>query len=184
MKLSNCIIFIYSDLFRYHGEISFSRFIKEFFFNTGFKTTFFYRLAKCEIKVISFFAKIFLYRCRIKYGIHISHKVDCGYGLYFGHGMNVVINPNTKIGNNVNFSQFTTVGSHDKSGAMIGDNVYIGPNVSIVGPKRVGSNSVIGASTVVTKDVESNTIFAGNPGHYKKHIEHNFYVNNRWCIKG
>ena len=46
---------------------------------------------------------------------------------------------------------------------VIGDKVDIGANACILGPIKIGSNSVIGAGSVVITDVESNSIYAGVP---------------------
>ena len=43
---------------------------------------------------------------------------------------------------------------------MIGDNLSIGGDAVIIGPVKIGSNSVVGANTVVTRDVpEKSTVF-------------------------
>lgn len=44
----------------------------------------------------------------------------------------------------------------------IGNNVRIGSNVTIL-PVTIGDNVVIGAGSVVTKDIPSNTVVKGNP---------------------
>lgn len=46
---------------------------------------------------------------------------------------------------------------------VIEDNVFIGTGVVILKGVRVGKNSVIGAGSVVTKNVPANAIVAGNP---------------------
>ena len=93
------------------------------------------------------------YHLSIKYGIQIPRDTKIGYGLYIGHGVSIVVNPKTVIGNNVNISQCTTIGSNKGTPATIGDNVYIGPGVCIVEDVHIGCNSLIGAGAVVVNDV-------------------------------
>jgi len=45
----------------------------------------------------------------------------------------------------------------------IADNVWIGMNAVILKGVTIGENSVVAAGSVVTKNVEANTIVAGNP---------------------
>lgn len=45
----------------------------------------------------------------------------------------------------------------------IGDNVWICGNVTIVGGVHIGSNTIIGAGSVVTRDIPDGVIAAGNP---------------------
>lgn len=52
----------------------------------------------------------------------------------------------------------------------LGDNVWIGGGASILPGVTIGDNCVIGAGSVVTKDVESNTIVAGNPARFIRSI--------------
>lgn len=46
---------------------------------------------------------------------------------------------------------------------IVEDNVFIGMNALILPGVRIGTNSIVGAGSVVTKDVEANTVVAGNP---------------------
>ena len=43
------------------------------------------------------------------------------------------------------------------------DNCFIGISATILADVKIGPNSIVGASSVVTKDVPPGTIFAGNP---------------------
>lgn len=96
--------------------------------------------------------------------IQLPPSTKVGYGLYLGeHDMCMVINSKTIIGNNVNLSQFINIGSNHMTPAIIGDNVYIGPHVSIVENVKIGNNSSIGAGAVVVKDVPPNATVAGVP---------------------
>lgn len=45
----------------------------------------------------------------------------------------------------------------------IGDNVWIGGSVTILPGVSIGSNTTIGAGSVVTKDIPDNVVAAGNP---------------------
>ena len=46
---------------------------------------------------------------------------------------------------------------------MIGKNVWIGAGATVLPGVTVGDNAVIGAGSVVTKNVEADTVVAGNP---------------------
>lgn len=45
----------------------------------------------------------------------------------------------------------------------IGDNVWLGGNVVVTPGVTIGENSVIGAGSVVVKDIPANVVAAGNP---------------------
>lgn len=52
---------------------------------------------------------------------------------------------------------------------IVGDNVNIGANSTILCGIRIGTGSTIGAGSVVTKDVPHNCLVYGNPAKVKKH---------------
>ena len=53
---------------------------------------------------------------------------------------------------------------------IVGDNVRIGSNVTLL-PVNIGNNAIIGAGSVVTKDVPPNCVVAGNPAKVIKKME-------------
>lgn len=55
----------------------------------------------------------------------------------------------------------------------IGDDVWIGGGVIILPGVTIGNNVTIGAGSVVTKDVPSNVVVAGNPAKVIKHLKEN-----------
>ena len=55
--------------------------------------------------------------------------------------------------------------------AVIGNDVWIGSNSTILGGVRIGDGAVIGAGAVVTKDVPPYSIVAGNPARVVKSLE-------------
>ena len=65
------------------------------------------------------------------------------------------------IGSNVNIGAGVITCNYDgvnKSTTTIGDNSFVGSNVSLVAPLKIGSNALIGAGSVITKDVSNNTL--------------------------
>ena len=67
---------------------------------------------------------------------------------------------------------------------ILEDNVWIGDSAIICKGVRIGKNSIIGAGSVVTKNVEPNSIYAGNPAKFVKKLDEqeiiprkNFYSN-------
>ena len=53
---------------------------------------------------------------------------------------------------------------------IIGKNVWIGFNATIMRGVTIGDNSIVAAGSVVVSNVEANTIVAGNPAHLVKNI--------------
>ena len=46
---------------------------------------------------------------------------------------------------------------------IIGNNVFLGANAVVLAGVNIGDGAIIGAGSVVTKDVDMNTVVAGNP---------------------
>lgn len=64
----------------------------------------------------------------------------------------------------------------------IEDNVWIGANVTVCPGVTVGKNSVIGAGSVVTRDIPADTVAAGNPCRLLREIserDRRFYFRDR-----
>jgi acetyltransferase-like isoleucine patch superfamily enzyme len=52
----------------------------------------------------------------------------------------------------------------------IGNRVSIGTSATILGGITIGDNAIVGAGSVVTKDVPENAIVAGNPARIKRYL--------------
>ena len=64
----------------------------------------------------------------------------------------------------------------------IGDNVWMGGNAVVLPGVHIGNNVVIGAGSVVTKDIPDNVIAAGNPCRVIREIteaDRKFYFKDR-----
>ena len=57
-----------------------------------------------------------------------------------------------------------------KGPVSIGSNVWIGENVVILPGVRIGNNCIIGAGSIVTKNIDDNSLAVGNPARVIKHI--------------
>jgi len=90
---------------------------------------------------------------------------------------NSIINEDVKLGKNVKIYSFVNLygcelGDDTKVGTFveIQKNSRIGSNATILGGVKIEDNAIIGAGSVVTKDIPSNTIFAGNPARLIRNI--------------
>ena len=67
----------------------------------------------------------------------------------------------SKIGKNVNIGAGTITCNYDgvnKNKTKISDNVFIGSNASLVAPVKIEKNSIVGAGSVITKNVKKNSL--------------------------
>ncbi len=181
-KTGKPLEYIKSDLGRYIGQenTNFKNILKFYIKSISFRFSFWLRLCQSKNKIVKIIAIFNHRRLSRKYMLDIPRNTTIGYGLYLGHGGCIVVNPTATIGDNVNLSQFTTIGSNYGNAATIGNNVYIGPSVCIVENVIIGDESKIGAGSVVTKNVEANSVYVGAPAKKVKDIEINDAVNRRF----
>lgn len=100
----------------------------------------------------------------------ISAQSNIGKNIKFWHRgvgctvhYNVVIGKNCKIFPNVMIGSKFAKGIPDEQVPVIGDNVFIGTGAVIIGNIHIGSNVIIGANSVVTMDIPSNSYAVGSP---------------------
>ncbi len=181
MTFKECIYLIKTDLHRYGGNK------KHLIITPGCRYMFFFRLLNyaCSHRIfypITLMLKIKLMLMQRHYGIQIPHTTKIGKGFYIGHYGDIVVNGSVTIGDNVNISQGVTIGQANRGAkkgvATIGNKVYIGPGVKIVGKITIGNNVAIGANAVVTKDVPDDACIAGIPAKIISMDGSEGYVNN------
>lgn len=178
-KKIDVIKYIKSDVYRYYGKTFFVSILGHYLRDPLIRFHVAFRMKQGD-GVIKLFGSILWKLNRTKRTIQLLPETKVGYGLYIGHGGPVVVNPTAVIGNNVNLSQFTTIGSNHNKAAVIGDNTYIGPSVCIVEDVVIGKNVTIGAGSVITKNIPDDATACGN---YAKVINYNNpgrYIKNRW----
>jgi len=54
---------------------------------------------------------------------------------------------------------------------IIGDNVFLGANSVVLPGVIIGNNVIVGAGAIVTKNLDDNGVYAGNPARYMCSIE-------------
>ena len=110
---------------------------------------------------------------RVAYGknVHIGNNFYANFNLVLVDDIEIFIGNNVMIAPNVTL----TVTGHPvhptlrKNGEQfslpikIEDDVWIGSNVVILPGVTIGRNSVIGAGSIVTKDIPENVVAVGNP---------------------
>ncbi|WP_116790687.1 serine O-acetyltransferase [Flavobacterium psychrotrophum] len=130
-----------------------------------------YWVTSSKMRKLLFFP-VFLFNKYIVHwilGVEIGWRTKIGKNCRIFHGVGLVINSDTIIGENCTFRQGVTIGNKlDKNGIdsaspVIGNNVEFGANACAIGGIKIGNNVVIGAGCIVVKDVPDNSIAVGNP---------------------
>ena len=101
-------------------------------------------------------------------GVEIHPGAKIGRGVFIDHGMGVVIGETSEIGNRCLLYQGVTLGGTGKESGKrhptLEDNVVVGAGAKVLGGITVGTNTRIGAGSVVVKNVEANSTVVGIPG--------------------
>lgn len=75
-----------------------------------------------------------------------------------------------RIGENFSCIHCTTLGKKGDKRPVIGNNVSLGCNVTIIGGVHIGDNVVVGAGSVVIKNIPDGCVVAGNPARIIRRI--------------
>ncbi|WP_027381663.1 sugar O-acetyltransferase [Chryseobacterium daeguense] len=104
------------------------------------------------------------------YANHNLVVLDCAKVIF---GDNVFIGPNCSFytaGHPLDVKQ-RNEGLEYAHPVKVGDNVWFGGNVVVLPGVTIGNNTVIGAGSIVTKDIPDNTVAVGNPCKVVKNID-------------
>ena len=96
--------------------------------------------------------------------LHHGSVVSCNTSI----GKCSFINKNSVIGHDVIIGDFCVISPSVTIGGFtqIGSNCYIGSGAIIRNGIKIGENSIIGMGSVVLKDIEPNSVVAGNPAKF------------------
>ena len=113
-----------------------------------------------------------------------GYNIEIGYNFYANHNLILLDCAKVTFGDNVfiapNCSFYTACHPLDVEKRndgleyalpiTVGNNVWIGGNVTVLAGVTIGDNSVIGAGSVVTKNIPENVVAVGNPCRVIKEI--------------
>ncbi|MBK7343585.1 MAG: N-acetyltransferase [Saprospiraceae bacterium] len=107
--------------------------------------------------------------CKISSHTFICEGVRIGDGVFVGHNVSF-INDLFPRAVNADGSQQTDADWHVVT-TEIGDRVSIGTSATILGGIKIGEGALIGAGSVVTKDIPPKAVVVGNPGRIIRYLE-------------
>jgi UDP-2-acetamido-3-amino-2,3-dideoxy-glucuronate N-acetyltransferase len=109
--------------------------------------------------------------CFIENEVKIGNNVTIKCGVYLWDG--ITIEDNVQIGPNVTFINDKYPRAKkpfELQRTTIEKNASIGGGATILGGLTIGENSMIGAGSLVTKDVPANEVWMGSPAKYFRKI--------------
>lgn len=118
-----------------------------------------------HVTILSPFYTDYGYNCRIGEETFLNHNAYLMDGAPITIGKHCFIGPNCGMytANHPLVAEERNQGLEQARPITIGDNVWIGADVTILPGVTIGEGSVIGAKSVVTKDIPPNVIALGNP---------------------
>ena len=108
--------------------------------------------------------------CHVNIGSNFSENINCMI-VCMGNNKTIEIGKDCMLSENIDIWNTDSHQITDMQGSVlnlnknikIGNHVWIGKNASILKGVTIGSNSVVGMYSVVTDDMENNSIYVGNP---------------------
>lgn len=178
MKFRDCLtVDVYARTNQRH---SFGHLFKKLIRDIGYRTVVHYRIAiffkniRFPKRLGSLLCSWILMRlCRVP-GVEFPAEYEIGEGLLMYHPHDIVLGAGCRIGRNVTIYNGVTLGARtlktlDKNKdisdryPVIEDGVTIFSGAKVIGPVRIGKNSIIGANSVVNDSFPENSTIAGIP---------------------
>jgi maltose O-acetyltransferase len=113
---------------------------------------------------------------------YTSGRIEIGNHTFINYGSSIAARASVKIGQHCHLGHYTFVMDNNQHGVVrrmelprsapviIEDHVWIGSKAVILPGVRIGSRAVIGAGSIVTKDIPPRCVAAGNPARVLRHL--------------
>jgi acetyltransferase-like isoleucine patch superfamily enzyme len=113
---------------------------------------------------------------------YASGRVEIGNHTFVNYGSSIAARASVTIGSHCLLGHYTFVMDNDQHDVVkhsvlpqsepviIEDHVWIGSKVVVLPGVRIGSRAVIGAGSIVTKDIPPRCVAAGNPARVLRHL--------------
>ena len=178
MNFSNCLSIVRCDLASRSQDLTIINLLKDSIsrFHLYLRLTEY--LGKKKQSQIFFLPLYFFIKWRfqalsIRLGFSIPENT-LGKGVYLPHYGTIVVNSKSFVGDYSVLNVDVVLGRHPSSkdvAPILGEGVFVGPGAKIFGNANVGSQSVIGANSVVASNVPPKQLWAGSPATFKRSIE-------------
>lgn len=176
------------DLYRFRGGVSKRLLVITLLTNRIFRRVFYYRKYQEAGFVGKKIVRLLTYFLNKKMSVELPWNAKIGKGVLFLHPYSITLNSKCIIGDNCTIMKGVTIGNTKGTNSgvpIIGNNVYLGVNSTVVGNIHIGNDVLIAPNSYVNFDVPDGSIVLGNPGviHKRERASAVYIVNDINNIK-
>lgn len=119
----------------------------------------------------------------VEFAVHKGGRISIGDGTFINYGVSISAHELVSIGERCQIGQYTIIQDNDyhdlvdkgelplSRPVVVEDRVWLGARVIVLRGVRIGHDAVVGAGSVVTRDVPPWTVVAGVPARVVRQIE-------------